>query len=118
MSATRMMKTPCTIISRVATGEKDRRGDALYEDAEVETVCALQKAGGKEHEDGGETSDTTWRVWFPWGTQLDTGAAVLAKGRRYEVVGEPWDADEGSRGLWHVAATLQRTSGPSSGGGS
>jgi SPP1 family predicted phage head-tail adaptor len=112
------LKTPCTIIQRVDTGERDRHGDPVYETVETETRCALQKVSGREHEDGGETSDTTWRAWFPWGTALDTGAAVEAKGRRYEVVGDVWDADEGSRSLWHVEATLERTSGPSTGVGS
>lgn len=111
MSAERMMKTPCTVIQRVPTGSTDRHGDAINKLVEVETRCSLQKVRGTEHEGGGEVSDTSWRLWLPWGIEIDAGAAVRAKGRQYEVVGDPWEAEEGSRGLWHVEADLRRTSG-------
>jgi len=109
MSAERMMKTPCTILQRVPTGEKDRHGDVITKLVEVETYCSLQKVRGAEHEDGGEVPDTSWLLWLPWGTAIDSGAAVRAKGRQYEVVGDPWDVDEGSRSLWHVEAAVRRT---------
>jgi hypothetical protein len=33
------------------------------------------------------------------------------KGRKYEFVGEAWEAEEGNQALWHVEATVRR-SGP------
>jgi len=114
MSAERMMKTPCTVIQRVPTGETDRHGDAVTKPVEVETRCSLQKVRGTEHESGGEVSDTAWLLSLPWGIELDAGAAVRVQGHQYEVVGEPWNAEEGSRSLWHVEADVRRTSGASS----
>lgn len=110
MGVNRMLRTPCTILRRVPDGE-DSFGNPTYTTEEVETVCALQQRRRDEHEEGGELSDTLWSLYLPPGTALDTGESVEVKGRTYEVVGEPWDAQEGSRSMWHVEATCRRTAG-------
>ncbi len=111
MSLTRMLSRDATIIRRTATGEKDRHGDDLFETVEVEVRCALQQRRATETEDGGEISDTTWVLFLPIGTLIDTGDAIEVEGRRYEVTGEPWEAREGSRSMWHIEAEVQRTAG-------
>lgn len=111
MSVNRMMTVPCTVISEVATGEKDRNGDPLTEPVEVETRCALQQFRGEEHEQAGEVSDTLWNLYLPYGTVVGSSASVRVRGRDYEVVGEVWDAEEGSRSMWHVEALVRRRAG-------
>lgn len=109
-----MMKTPCTIVTKVPAGKKDEQGDETTKEVEVETKCSLQPAGRagvggrSEHV---EISDTTWALFLPWGAQLEADAEVIVDGRRFEVIGEPWTAEEGSPGLWHVEATVQRIAG-------
>lgn len=116
MGLNRMLSTPCTILREAATGKKDRGGNALTEPVEQEVMCALQQRRRTETEDGGEISDTLWDLYLSFGTEIDTGDSVLVGGRRYEVVGEPWSAQEGSRSMWHVEATVQRTAGADEGG--
>ena len=121
MSVERMMQTPCVLLLR-QEGEEDALGNpVLGEPLEVETVCALQQRRRDEPADEGETSVTEWNLFLPYevwaevieavSRQLNTGDAVRAKGREYEIVGDPADNDEGSRALWHVAATVKRVSG-------
>jgi hypothetical protein len=106
----RRLKTPCTILRRVL-GEPDEFGNPTYMTKEVEAKCAFQQQRRDEHDEGGELSDTIWNLWLPIGTEVDTGDAVVVKGRKYEVVGEPWEAEEGSRSLWHTECTVERAAG-------
>jgi hypothetical protein len=110
VGANRMMNTPCTILRREATGE-DKYGDPIFKDVAVQTVCALQQRRREEHDEGGEVSDTLSDLFLPTGTEVGAGDAILVRGWEYEVVGEPWSAEEGSPSLWHVEATVQRTTG-------
>lgn len=127
MSANRMMKTPCTLLLRQEE-EEDALGNAvLGEPVEVETTCSLQQHHRDEPAGEGETSATEWNLFLPWETvalvreaasrPLTTGDAALVKGRKYELTGDPWEADEGSRSLWHLEATVKRISGASDEGG-
>jgi hypothetical protein len=109
MPVARMLKTPCTIIRRSVIDDDSFDQEAQPE--EVESKCALQQRDSSEEHDRGDTSKTLWNLFLPGGTAIDTGDAVRAKGRVYEVEGEPWEAEEGSRSLWHVAATVKRVAG-------
>jgi hypothetical protein len=111
MSLTRMLTIPCTVVSRVPTGEQDRNGDPLTEEVSVTTKCALQQFRGEEHEEGGSVSDTLWNLYLPYETQIGSSAVIEARERRYEVVGECWKAEEGSRSMWHVEALVRRRAG-------
>lgn len=111
MPVTRMMTIPCTVISQVPTGEKDRYGDPITELVEVETKCAFQQTSRSEHEDSGEVSDTFWNVFLPYGAQIGSGALIRTDEKEYDVVGESWEAKEGSRSMWHVEATVRRRAG-------
>jgi hypothetical protein len=116
MSVTRMMTRTATIHREIETEAKDRGGNALMESAEEEVRCAFQQKHRAEHEDGGEISDTLWTLYLPFGTEIDMGDSIVVEGRRYEVVGEPWSAQEGSRSMWHLEASVQRTAGAGGGG--
>jgi len=111
MSTSRMMKTACVLLIRQEEEGDDYGNSVLGEPVEVETTCALQQRDRDEPAGEGETSVTEWNLFLPYGTDINTGDAVRVKGRVYELVGDPWDADEGSRALWHVAATCRRVSG-------
>jgi hypothetical protein len=116
MGADRLMRTPCTVLRRAVTGE-DEFGDSIKGSTKVETRCSLQLGGGVgggrlEHVDHGEISDEIWALYLPIGTEIDTGDAVIGNGKKYELVGDPWNAEEGSRAMWHVEATVRRTAAP------
>jgi hypothetical protein len=110
MGADRLMKTPCVVLRRTP-GDEEEFGAPGATTVEVETHCALQQQRRNEHDQHGELSDTLWDLFLPFGTEIDTGDAVVVRAREYELVGEPWNAEEGSRSLWHVAATVRRTAG-------
>jgi len=111
MSVERMMTIACTVISVVPTGETDRNGDPLTESAEVETRCALQQFRGEEHEEGGSVSDTLWNLYLPYGTVVGSSASIKVDDREYEVVGEVWEAKEGTRTMWHIEGLVRRRAG-------
>jgi len=111
MGVERMMKTPCVLLLRQEEEEDALGNPVLGEPVEVEAMCALQQRDRDEPAGEGETSVTEWNLFLPHRTEINTGDAVRVKGRVYELVGDPWDADEGSRALWHVAATVRRVSG-------
>lgn len=121
MSATRMMQTPCTLLLR-QEGEEDALGNPVVgEPVEVETFCSLQQRRADEPASEGETSVTEWTLFLPYevaaqiveavARRLNTGDAVRVNDRVYEIVGDPWEAEEGSRPLWHVTAGVKRVSG-------
>lgn len=111
MSIERMMSIACTVVSQVDTEEKDRYGDPVTESVEVETRCALQQFQREEHQQAGEVSDALWNLYLPFGTVIGSSAVIRTDGRDYEVTGEPWQAREGSRSMWHVEALVRRRAG-------
>jgi hypothetical protein len=112
VGANRLMKTPCTILRRAVTGEDEFGDPTKGGSTEVETRCALQPGGRVEHDKHGEISDEVWALDLPIGTEIDTGDAAVVKGKKYELAGDPWNAEEGSPSMWHVEATVRRTAAP------
>lgn len=107
-----LLNTPATILRRSADGGEDEFGNPTQGVEEVEISCALQAAGrsrATEKDEYGEISDTTWKLFLPIGADIDSGDAVVVKGRKYELVGDPWNAEEGSSRMWHVEAFARRT---------
>jgi hypothetical protein len=108
MPVARMLKTPCTIIRRSVVDDDSFDQEAAPE--EFETVCSLQQRRRDETDDG-DLSTTLWDLTLLHGTTFDTGDAARVNGRFFEAVGEPWSAEEGSRSMWHVEATVRRVAG-------
>lgn len=111
MSLESLLNTPCQIITRSDEGDQDAYGDPILTETVTETVCALQQNRRDEPGDMGELSDTLWTLFLPTDTELATDDAVVAYGKVFELVGDPWDAREGSADMWHVEATVRRTAG-------
>lgn len=112
-----LLNTPCIVVKREpAVGglnpwdePTDGYGNATQVDTQVQTVCSLQQSSRDEPGAAGELSITDWDLFLPAGTSLDTGDAVLVGGVKYEVVGAPWNATEGSAAVNHMAASVRRT---------
>lgn len=111
MSLAQLLNQPCTIVSRSDEGDTDAYGDPILTESAAETTCVLQQNRRDEPGEAGELSDTLWTLFLPTGTALNTDDAVVVNGKIYELVGEPWDATEGSADMHHVEATLRRTAG-------
>lgn len=109
MSLATLLDTPCTIVSRSDEGDTDAHGNPVLTEAISETTCVLQQRQRDEPGDAGELSVTLWTLFLPVDTVLHTDDAVVVDGLVYEVVGDPWNAKEGSPDMWHVEATLRRT---------
>ncbi len=111
---------PATIVRRHApagSGDLDTYGNPVHGDpggsagnALVETVCWVQQDRRTEPAAAGEMSDATWTAFLPWGTEVDTSDALEVEDLgRFELVGDPWPARQGSRDVWHVELSLRRT---------
>ena len=90
-------------------GHRRARQRRQHARPETETVCDLQQRQRDEPDPAGELSITTWDIFFPAGTEVDTGDAVIVGSYVYELLGDPWDANQGSAAVNHVAATVRRT---------
>lgn len=114
MSIEKLMK-PVTILRREESGEEDEYGEPEVVTEEVEGRAAIQKAQRRAREEQGtegEVSDTLWNGYFPTGTVLKTSYAIRNEaGEVFELVGDPWDAKEGSPRMWHLEANLRRVAG-------
>lgn len=112
MTLTSLLSRSGTILSRTAGTATDIYGDPTQGTTSVAVQCEIQQLRREEPGEAGEFSVTEWVGFFPSGTSLDTGdAVVVASIGTFEVVGEPWDANSGSSAVHHVEATLKRTRG-------
>lgn len=103
---------PMTLVQRADLGATDDYGNAVMTETLVETTGALQQIRRDEPEAQGETSDTRWLLAMPYGTPITTGDAIIYRGQVYELVGDPWNADDiGSEAVWHVEGTCRRVRG-------
>jgi hypothetical protein len=106
------MLTPCTIIRRRdSPTETDDDGNPRKVETLVPTVCSLQQIRRDEPASEGEFSVTFWNLFLPSGTVIGTADRALIDGAVYALVGEPWDAKEGSPSMWHIEATVKKTAG-------
>lgn len=111
MSLSSLMDTTVTLVRRSNTGSADVYGNPTDTETLVQTTGSLQQRRRSEDASAGEVSETLWDLFLPTGTALDTGDGVVVGNSRYEVVGQPWDAAEGSVAVHHVEATLRRVAG-------
>ncbi len=114
MSIERLMM-PVMILRRVGSGEEDEYGNETSKPEEIVGKAVIQKAQRRAQEEQGtegEVSDTLWNGYFPTGTVLKTSDAIRSEaGKVFELVGDPWDAREGSPSMWHLEANLRRVAG-------
>lgn len=103
-----LLNKTCSIISRTA-GTADIYGNVTQGIAgTVSVACDIQQIRRTEPSEEGEFSVTEWAAFFPSGTALDTGDLVTESSLgTFEVIGRPWDADQGSVAVNHVEATLK-----------
>lgn len=105
------MNQSCTITRRLASNDIDEYGNEQPATQLIETTCSLQQNRRDEPGTEGETSSTDWVAFFPIGTPLSTADLVSVDGAAYEVVGDPWQARQGSPSVWHVEASVRRVVG-------
>lgn len=107
-----LLDQTCSILRRTAGTTLDTYGEATQGTTTFGTIaCDVQQVRTSEPGEAGEFSVSEWWGFFPSGTGLDTGDAVVhpTKGT-FEVTGEPYDADQ-SQSVGHMQATLKRTAG-------
>lgn len=105
-----LIATPCTIVRRLAGEDIDELGNPIAGEEFVETVCELQQKRRDEPLLEGEYGTSAWDCFFPSGTEIDTTDGVIIEPHgEFEVVGNPWHANQGSAAVNHVATTLRRT---------
>jgi hypothetical protein len=104
-----LIGTPCVIVRRVAGEEIDDYGDPVATEELVETVCELQQRQRDEPEAEGEFGVSRWEAFFPVNTEIDTTDGLIVEPHgEFEVIGNPWNANQGSAAVNHVVATLRR----------
>ena len=110
MSLAELINQPCTIVRR-SEAEEEEFGEPTRTETRVETVCHIQQRRRDEPGALGEVSETDWLAFFMPDEQLRTGDAVETEGWVYELIGDPWVADQGSPEVHHIEATLRRVAG-------
>jgi hypothetical protein len=113
MSIARLVNRPCTIVRRSETDATDAHGNPQKEEAEVETVCELQRQAKRSSDEpagAGELSDTLWDLYLLPGTDIRTEDAIVVDGAEYEMVGDPWAVRSPfTKRESHIEATVRRT---------
>lgn len=108
-----LINRPCTITRRGESGEQDDYGNEEPSVAQVDTVCDIQQVRRTELDDA-EVSDTTWLLFLPPDTAIDTGDQVTIDdtGETFEMAGDPWPVRNPRTGVEsHVEATVRRVAG-------
>jgi hypothetical protein len=106
-----LVNTPCTLLRR-ASGDRDDFANEQPDEDSIETVVEIQQTRRQEHDDQGETSDTTWTLFFLPNERVRTGDAVVVGSEKYEITGEPWRArNPRTQAVSHIEATARRTAG-------
>jgi hypothetical protein len=107
-----LINRPCVLIRRSTSGTADRYGDDQPGEQLIPSVWQVQQRQRTETAEG-QVSETEWLAFFLTGTVLDTNDAIVDDDLgTFELVGDPWDAREGSPSMWHVEATVKRVGGP------
>jgi hypothetical protein len=109
VSLSHLLGSTCVITRRTAGTALDADGNLISTTTAGTTICSLQQTRRDEPSSEGEFSVTTWNLFLPTGTGIDTGDKVTVDGADYEMVGAPWDAREGSPDVWHLECSVKRT---------
>lgn len=108
MSLAMLMNRPCGLLRQTPSGEKDRFGNPKHTELLIGTVCELQQRQRTEPGDASELSVTTWALFLPAGTDVNTGDAIIIDGAEYEFIGDPWEArNPRTQEVSHIEATIR-----------
>lgn len=110
MTLTALLNRPLTLVTRTSDGTEDDYGNDRPGETQTDVVGELQQIRRTEPVEDGELSDTSWMLFLPAGTVINTGDAVICDGQVYEVVGDPWQArNPRTQVESHIECTLRRT---------
>ena len=108
MSIESLIRQPCVLTKRAASGAVDEYGDEVLAETQVETVCALQQRRREEEGDAGENSESDWVAFFLPDEDVDTASKLVQGTRTFEFVGSPWPVEDHLRGIvHHIEATVR-----------
>ena len=114
-----LMNLSCQIVRRGPSGMEDDYGNEIAGESVVSTVCEFQKQNTMGEQESGsrnDLADSSWDVFFPADTDIDSGDALLVDGKEYEVDGEPWTVRNPVTGqLSHVECSVKRVAGSEAG---
>lgn len=121
MTITNLINLPCQIVRRTPSGLEDDYGNEIPGETVVSTVCEFQKlprSSDQEDASRNELAESRWNVFFPAGTDVDSGDALIIGGTEYEVDGDPWDARNPlTDQVSHVELMAKRVAGADDDGG-
>lgn len=101
-----------TMLTRTKTGTDADGNDILTDTSTLITGCAFDPGGSYEHVQGQDLVVTTPTLYAPAGTVVDSYAAFIIGGHKYEVDGSPNDYTSPFTG-WKpgIAIKLKRVTG-------
>lgn len=113
-----LINRACQVVRRGPSAEDDY-GNEIPSETVVSTVCEFQAAtSSADAEDRSQNNlaEGKFDVFFPVGTDVTSGDALILDGVEYEIDGEPWVARNPSTGvLSHVEAQVVRVAGSEDG---
>lgn len=109
-----------TLIQRDGSGSEDELGNEIRVPTAITVHCEVQQQQREEPVAAGESSITTWVVFFAQGIVVKTGDALRGVTNErtgtdlgdFEFVGDSWAAESGGEQVWHVEATAKQTRQP------
>jgi hypothetical protein len=109
VSATALMKIPCTLLTRAQDGPADEYGNPTWTEQERPTVCELQLASATE-ELGDAVQASRWRAFLPPDAPARGWDALrLDDGTVLELAGDAWPVrDLLTDEISHVEAEVLR----------
>lgn len=114
-----LLNRPCQLVRRAPSGLEDDYGNELPGETVISTVCEFQKqtrSGDQEDTGRNQLAESRWNVFFPAGTEVDSGDSLVVDGTEYEVDGEPWDVRNPLTGqMSHVEVQVKRVAGAEDG---
>jgi len=109
MSLTALFNKTAMIKQMIQSDEVDELGNEVRTPHEFQSPCEAQQVQSDEPEQAGEAALDTWKIYLPTGTDIRTGDEMVIEGiGKFELVGNGWDARQGSPDVWHVECVALR----------
>lgn len=112
-----LINTPCTLIHRRASGQRDAHGRPTITETAFPTLCEVQQRQTSEPGDAGELGDAICDVFLAASVAVTTGDAIYVPGQgEFELIGRPEVVTDSLTGIaHHIEATARQTTGPGDG---